>query len=101
MLPSIEIFLGNSEVHGPRPSLSSGRALRGPVGSRLRVRAFAFCAVAAFNGPAAAQQDYPNRAITLVVPLPPGGTVDIMARAVADKLGAALGQQVVVENRAA
>jgi tripartite-type tricarboxylate transporter receptor subunit TctC len=49
--------------------------------------------------PAAAQQDYPNRAITLVVPLPPGGTVDIMARAVADKLGAALGQQLVVENR--
>ena len=36
-----------------------------------------------------------------MVPLPPGGTNDIMARAVADKMGAALGQQVVVENRAA
>lgn len=51
--------------------------------------------------PAAAQENWPNRPITLVVPLPPGGTVDLMARAVADKLSAALGQQVVVENRAA
>ena len=50
--------------------------------------------------PAQAQSDYPNKPITLVMPLPPGGTNDIMARAVADKMSAALGQQVVVENRA-
>src|SRR5437868_1099167 len=49
----------------------------------------------------ATAQTYPSRPITLVIPLPPGGTNDIMARAVADKLGAALGQQVVVESRAA
>ncbi len=45
-------------------------------------------------------QDYPTRTITLVVPYPPGGGVDAMARVVAEKLAVALGQQVVVENRA-
>jgi tripartite-type tricarboxylate transporter receptor subunit TctC len=44
-------------------------------------------------------QTYPTRSITLIVPYPPGGGVDAMARVVADRLTAALGQQVVVDNR--
>src|SRR5215831_16171726 len=48
---------------------------------------------------AARADDYPTRTVTLVVPYPPGGGVDAMARIVADKLSGALGQQVIVDNR--
>lgn len=43
---------------------------------------------------------WPERPITLIVPASPGGTTDIAARLIADKLAAKLGQQVIVENRA-
>ena len=48
---------------------------------------------------AAGPADYPNRPITLIIPLPPGGTNDILARAVSDKMSALLGQRIVVESR--
>src|SRR6478735_2014317 len=43
--------------------------------------------------------DYPSRPITLIVPYPPGGGVDTIARVMAAKLSPALGQQIVIENR--
>src|SRR5260370_37756932 len=48
---------------------------------------------------APAQADnFPSRPITLIVPFPPGGSTDVAARIMADKMGAALGQPVIVEN---
>src|SRR4051812_33985850 len=47
----------------------------------------------------AAADDYPTKPITLIVPFPAGGGVDVIGRIVADKLAAELGQPVVVDNR--
>jgi tripartite-type tricarboxylate transporter receptor subunit TctC len=49
--------------------------------------------------PLYAQADYPNRTIRLITPVPPGGSVDTMARITADKLGKMFNQTVIVENR--
>jgi tripartite-type tricarboxylate transporter receptor subunit TctC len=60
----------------------------------------ALVAVASVAGsPAAIAQDYPTRPIRLVVPLPPGGGSDLMARFTAQELTPRLGQGVVVENK--
>jgi len=50
--------------------------------------------------PAFAQASYPERAIRMIVPFPPGGSVDPMARLVGQKLGELLGQTVIIDNRA-
>jgi len=59
----------------------------------------AAAAVFGVAGPVLAQ-DYPNKIIKLVVPYPPGGATDVIGRVMAQKLSVALGQQVIVDNRA-
>src|SRR5262245_23517641 len=44
-------------------------------------------------------QTYPNRPIRMIVPFPPGGPIDVMARLVADRMAPPLGQHIVIENR--
>ena len=66
----------------------------------LRAFAAAILATALAVTGAQAQSNFPNRTITLVVPLPAGGTADILARIAAEQLKAKLGQNVIVENRA-
>ena len=60
--------------------------------------AAAVAGLLALAAPAQAQ-DYPHRTVTLVVPYPPGGGVDVLARVVAEKLSGVIGQQVIVDNR--
>jgi tripartite-type tricarboxylate transporter receptor subunit TctC len=56
-------------------------------------------AALALAGGAAAQEKWPTRPIRLIVPFPPGSSPDLVARMLNDRLGAALGQPVIVENR--
>jgi tripartite-type tricarboxylate transporter receptor subunit TctC len=67
----------------------------GALHVKLRFSGFiiaAHCAIAS-------AQSFPNKPITLVVPVTPGGSTDLMARQMAEPLGKALGQPVIVENR--
>jgi tripartite-type tricarboxylate transporter receptor subunit TctC len=72
------------------------RSIRGT--DRFLSVAFAFIVLCGSFDLAGAD-DYPTRPITLIVPFPPGGSTTVMARNVADKMSATLGQPVVVENR--
>lgn len=67
--------------------------------TRHFVQGCAALAVAAAAVPAAAQDAYPSRPLRFVVPFPPGGLTDVLGRAVAERLGKAVGQPAVVENR--
>ena len=68
--------------------------MRSPIAAMLGL-----AAVLAFQ-PVCAQEPYPTRPITLVVPSPAGGTTDLVARILAKRMGELVGQPVIVENRA-
>ncbi len=53
---------------------------------------------AALGATGAFAQDYPTRTITVIVPFPPGGASDVVARVVGDHMSRTLGQQMVIEN---
>jgi tripartite-type tricarboxylate transporter receptor subunit TctC len=59
----------------------------------------AFAAAALAGSASLAEAKYPERAVRIIVPYTPGGTVDVLARALAPRLHEALGQPFVIENR--
>ena len=67
---------------------------------RLSLLTASVCVVFSVTCSVVWAQNYPNKVIKLQVPFAPGGTTDIVARVIADPLGKALGQSVIVENKA-
>jgi len=68
------------------------------IGRTLLLAAIAGASLALAAAPAAAQSNYPNRPINMIVPLAPGGSTDALGRIMAQAMSKNLGQPVVVEN---
>jgi len=66
--------------------------------SRVVTQALLLLLFVLITGTSAAQQ-YPDRPVRLIVPFPPGGGADLVARAISERLGKQLGQSVVIENK--
>ena len=64
----------------------------------MRIAAIALLLVS-LGAAAAETQSFPSRPIRVVIPFPPGGSIDIVARAITQRWGAQLGQQIVIDNR--
>src|SRR5688572_6303701 len=93
----------NVGLHGARlpdrrgaEEIQVGSAILGQAGARMKRLLFLLTAV--FMGTAWAQT-YPSKAIRIIVPFTPGSATDVMARIVGERLNAAWGQPVVVENK--
>ena len=61
---------------------------------------FALAAIIALAGSALAAEPYPDRPVTLIVPYAAGGSSDVLARLIGERLSKSLGQQIVIDNRA-
>ncbi len=65
-----------------------------------RLKIFALALAIALAPGAVSAQDFPSRTVTVIVPFPPGGSVDGVARIIVDQLNQTVGPHFIVENRA-
>src|SRR5215469_5636498 len=72
---------------------------RSSFAGALRAVAALSVLLATAGGAACAEQTYPSRPVHVLVPYPPGGAVDIVARTMGDELAKRWGQPIVIENR--
>ena len=71
-----------------------------PLSTVLRASVFSLLTLTFLCGlPGTASAAFPDKPIRLIVPFPPGGAADVMARGMAQRLGSELGQQIVIDNR--
>src|SRR5688500_2926072 len=66
---------------------------------RRFIRTAAIAAAMLAAGSAGLAQGYPSKPMTMIIPVPPGGTLDVVGRMLAQRLGEQMGQTFVVENR--
>ena len=93
--------IGRSVMRGRRPDAAGSRE-EGAIGALVLRRALLLASAAgslAIPGNAPAQHDYPSRPIRLVVTFPPGGSTDIIARALSPRIEAGLRQPLIIDNR--
>src|SRR5215475_690094 len=91
-------MMGANQVmlHGLHERAARVAAMRFPRRKFLQVGGVAIAATALSC--VATAQTYPSRPITMIVPFPPGGNVDVVGRVLAERMRASLGQPVIVEN---
>ena len=75
------------------------KSVQFPGAGRVRTKRWLLVLAAALLPIAAAAQTYPAKPVRLIVPVPPGGPADLLARAVGQKLSEAFGQPVVIDNK--
>src|SRR5207247_370340 len=84
----------------PQSRPAARRGVDPGLGLRRAEDSMKWLCILAFATSTALAQTYPAKPVRVIVPFPPGGTADLLARTTAQKLSASLGQQFVVESRA-
>src|SRR4051794_18187572 len=89
----------NHDCADPKTIRRHGMYLSRARRQMLRMAGLSLLAIAAAVGPAHSQSAFPTKPLTLIVPYPPGGGTDALARVIAQRLSEVLGQPVVIDNR--
>ena len=89
-------FETRARARAPQDEVRRGSQARPPRRGFLQLGGAAMLAPALVCG--AAAQTYPSRPITMIVPFPPGGNVDVVGRVLAERMRGPLGQPIIIEN---